>query len=61
MTLVEKAAQLDAALVTTSKDYVRLPYDARMMTTVFDIELAYENPQKLQKMLIDLLGTREHA
>ncbi|MBL4905830.1 MAG: tetraacyldisaccharide 4'-kinase [Sneathiella sp.] len=61
MMLVEKAAQLDAALVTTRKDYVRLSDDARMMTTVFDIDLVFKNPKELQKLLIEKLGTRQHA
>ncbi|MEH6404506.1 MAG: tetraacyldisaccharide 4'-kinase [Sneathiella sp.] len=59
--LVEKAALHGAALVTTRKDFVRLPEDARMMTTVFDIDLVYDKPKKLQKLLIDKLGTRQHA
>lgn len=61
MGLVEKAAQYEAALVTTRKDFVRLSSEARMMTTVFDIDLVFENPKKLQTMLISKLGTREHA
>lgn len=59
--LVEKAARHGAALVTTRKDFVRLPEDARMMTTVFDIDLVYENPKLVQSLLIDKLGTRQHA
>lgn len=61
MKLVEKAAKHEAALVTTRKDYVRLSDDAKMMTTVFDIELVFDNPKKLQKLLTSKLGTRQHA
>ena len=61
MMLVEKAALHNAALVTTRKDYVRLSVDAKMMTTVFDIDLVFDQPKGLQKMLIDKLGSREHA
>jgi len=61
MRLVEKAALHNAALVTTRKDYVRLSVDAKMMTTVFDIDLVFDQPKGLQKMLIDKLGSREHA
>jgi len=61
MKLVEKAALNNAALVTTRKDYVRLPVDAKMMTTVFDIDLLFEKPKALQNLLINSLGSREHA
>jgi len=61
MKLVEKAALLGAALVTTRKDYVRLSPDAKMMTTVFDIDLVFDKTKGLQKLLIDRLGRREHA
>ncbi len=61
MQLVEKAALHNAALVTTRKDYVRLPIDAKMMTTVFDIDLLFEKPKALQNLLINSLGSRQHA
>lgn len=61
MRLVEKAALHGAALVTTRKDYVRLPADARLMTTVFDIDLVFENSSDLQRLLLKTLGSREHA
>ena len=61
MKLVEKASLHNAALVTTRKDYVRLPIDAKMMTTVFDIDLLFEKPKTLQNLLIESLGNREHA
>lgn len=61
MELVEKAALNNAALVTTRKDYVRLPIDAKMMTTVFDIDLLFEKPKALQNLLTNSLGSREHA
>lgn len=61
MRLVEKAALHHAALVTTRKDYVRLSDDARMMTTVFDIDLVFEKPKGLQTLLREKLGRREHA
>ncbi|MEH6494793.1 MAG: tetraacyldisaccharide 4'-kinase [Pseudomonas marincola] len=61
MKLVEKAALLGAALVTTRKDFVRLSPDAKMMTTVFDIDLVFDKSKGLQELLIDRLGRREHA
>ncbi|WP_415235063.1 tetraacyldisaccharide 4'-kinase [Sneathiella sp.] len=61
MKLVEKAALHNAALVTTRKDYVRLTDEARMMTTVFDIDLMFEQPDRLQQLLKGIMGSREHA
>ncbi|MBE7636827.1 tetraacyldisaccharide 4'-kinase [Sneathiella sp. P13V-1] len=61
MKLVERAANLEAALVTTRKDYVRLSPEAKLMTTVFDIDLTFEKPQRLQTLLAEKLGDREHV
>ncbi|MBO6826219.1 MAG: tetraacyldisaccharide 4'-kinase [Sneathiella sp.] len=61
MKLVELAAANDAALVTTRKDYVRLSTDAKLMTTVFDIDLSFEQPGRLQKLLSEKLSDHEHA
>lgn len=61
MKLVEKAALHNAALVTTRKDYVRLNHEARMMTTVFDIDLVFDKPSALQKMLSSQLENKLHA
>jgi tetraacyldisaccharide 4'-kinase len=61
MRLVEIASERDAALVTTKKDYVRLSPEARLMTTVFDIDLVFDKPQQLQALLNSKLGRREHV
>ncbi|GLQ07717.1 tetraacyldisaccharide 4'-kinase [Sneathiella chinensis] len=61
MKLVEKAALHDAALVTTRKDYVRLPDDAKLMTTAFDVELVFQKPADLQKLFTRRLGEHEDA
>ncbi len=61
MQLVERATLQGAALVTTRKDYVRLPADARMMTTVFDIDLIFENPHAIKQLVLSSLGSRENA
>lgn len=55
MQMVELAAANDAALVTTRKDFVRLEDDAKMMVTVFDVELSFEAPEQLQAMLSSLM------
>ena len=61
MKLVERASNQEAALVTTRKDFVRLSAEAKLMTTVFDIDLTFEKPQGLQSLLAEKLGDREHA
>ena len=53
--MVETAAAQNAALVTTRKDYVRLSMDARMMVSVFDVEMSFEAPAEFQKQLLSLL------
>ncbi|MCR9215212.1 MAG: tetraacyldisaccharide 4'-kinase [Proteobacteria bacterium] len=55
MKMVELASANGAALVTTRKDFVRLEDDAKMMVTVFDVELNFEAPEKLQAMLSSLV------
>ncbi len=55
MEMVELAAAENAALVTTRKDFVRLDDDAKMMVTVFDVELNFEAPEELQAMLSSLV------
>ncbi|MBO0334326.1 tetraacyldisaccharide 4'-kinase [Sneathiella sp. CAU 1612] len=55
MTMVESAATQNAALVTTRKDFVRLPAEARMMVTVFDVDMAFETPEALKSLLLSVL------
>ncbi|MEH6544869.1 MAG: tetraacyldisaccharide 4'-kinase [Sneathiella sp.] len=55
MKMVEAATSQDAALVTTRKDYVRLSSEAKMMVTVFDIELNVEAPEAFQKFLLSII------
>jgi len=55
MKMVELAAREEAALVTTRKDFVRLSMEAQMMVTVFDVELHFDAPDKLQDQLLALM------
>ncbi|MFC4271006.1 tetraacyldisaccharide 4'-kinase [Sneathiella chungangensis] len=57
MIMVERAAALEAALVTTRKDYVRLAANEKMMVAVFDVEMNFANPGALRSMLLSLLKT----
>lgn len=55
MKMVERATSQDAALVTTRKDFMRLSGEARLMVTVFDIELSVESPRTFQEFLSSIL------
>jgi tetraacyldisaccharide 4'-kinase len=54
MKMVEKATAQEAALVTTRKDFVRLSNEAKLMVSVFDIELSVENPVEFQRLLLSV-------
>lgn len=47
-----------ASLVTTEKDFVRLPADWRARVKVFRIELEFEAPQHLETLLSKALGSQ---
>jgi tetraacyldisaccharide 4'-kinase len=49
--LRETAARLDARLVTTAKDWVRLPPDLRIGIDVLDIEIRWREPAMLEQIL----------
>lgn len=57
MRLVEEAAALDARLVTTAKDAVRLPPEARRMVEVLHVTLEFADPAALGRVLAPLLGS----
>ncbi len=58
MCMVERATAADAALVTTRKDYVRLPEEARLMVAVLDVEMVFAAPEGLQAALLALMKAR---
>jgi tetraacyldisaccharide 4'-kinase len=49
--LLEQAAQLDAALVTTPKDAVRLPDAIRQQVRVVGVTLEWEDPTSVETLL----------
>ncbi|UEM24004.1 tetraacyldisaccharide 4'-kinase [Skermanella mucosa] len=51
MRLVEHAAGLGASLVTTAKDAVRLPPDARSMVRVVPVSVVWDDPAALGRLL----------
>ena len=56
MKMVEVATRHDAVLMTTRKDFVRLSLEAKMMVTVFDVDLQFEAPEKLRQMLLSAVS-----
>ena len=56
MRLVEAAAESRAALVTTEKDAVRLPPEARAMVEVLPVELVFEDEAALDRALAPALA-----
>ncbi len=56
MTLVEKASAMGAVLVTTEKDFVRLPEEARPMVEVLGVRLSWADEEALDRVLAPLLA-----
>jgi len=54
--LLEMAQGLDARLLTTAKDAVRLPGAARAMVTVIDVSLAFDSPDDFERLLDRTVG-----
>jgi tetraacyldisaccharide 4'-kinase len=51
MALVEEAHRLNATPVTTAKDAVRLPAEARAMVQVVRVALEFETPDAVDALL----------
>ncbi|HKO10151.1 MAG TPA: tetraacyldisaccharide 4'-kinase, partial [Alphaproteobacteria bacterium] len=56
MQLVEEAAALEAEPVTTEKDLVRFPPEARRMVRAVRVRLAFEDPAALERLLDPLIA-----
>jgi tetraacyldisaccharide 4'-kinase len=54
MLACDMAAAKGAVPVTTAKDYVRLPPDARAMVTPVGVTLEWEDPAALEELLAGL-------
>lgn len=61
MSLVEEATARNATLVTTEKDYVRLPAEARPMVEVLSVRVAWTEPETLDDMLAALFAPPQGA
>ena len=56
--LVDAAARLDAVPVTTAKDHVRLPPEARPLVEVLPVTVAWQEPAALDALLAPLVQRR---
>ena len=54
--LENQAAQKDGRLITTRKDYVRLPQALRDRVHVFDVAMTLERPEAMQAFVLDALN-----
>ncbi|MBI06063.1 MAG: tetraacyldisaccharide 4'-kinase [Rhodospirillaceae bacterium] len=61
MTLVEQAGDQGAIPVTTEKDWVRLPLEARAMVKSVPVTLEWENPDAVERLIRPALGDGTHA
>jgi tetraacyldisaccharide 4'-kinase len=55
--LIRRAAKADAALVTTAKDFVRMPPGLRGGIEVLEVEILWEDPAALARLLAPILGS----
>ncbi|MEZ5648337.1 MAG: tetraacyldisaccharide 4'-kinase [Alphaproteobacteria bacterium] len=53
--LLAEAAATQSRLITTTKDFVRLPSDLRHSILVLPITVTWENPQKIETLLDEVL------
>jgi tetraacyldisaccharide 4'-kinase len=55
-TLAETAADLNATLMTTAKDFQRVPEDARPLIEVLDVVVEWRNPDAIESILSAVLS-----
>lgn len=55
MRICEEAAEMDAVPVTTEKDFVRLPEDARAMVRCVTVDIEWASPDMADKILATVL------
>lgn len=61
MRIVEHASARDALPVTTEKDYVRLPEEAKPMVRTLSVALAWRDPAEPRALLRPLVARARHA
>ena len=55
--LIERASELNATLLTTAKDFVRLPAEARMQVAVLPVRLVFDDEAAVVQLLSTLAPT----
>ncbi len=58
MDLAERASRAGGELVTTEKDWVRLPADARLMARPVRVNLVFRDPDALDALLMPVLNKK---
>lgn len=53
--IIAKAQKIGADIFTTSKDYVKIPAPLQSHFKILEIEIKWENPEKLTQFILDLL------
>lgn len=61
MRIVERASARDAVPVTTEKDYVRLPEEAKPMVRTLSVALEWRDPAEPRALLRPLVARSRHA
>lgn len=59
--LYDHARSHDAQLITTEKDWVRLPAEARAIIKAWPVEARFANPAALDALLLDVVDARGSA
>ena len=59
MRLIETAASVDALVVTTEKDLVRVPEDAREMVRSLDVALEWDDTRALDEVLTSVIRAED--
>ncbi|MEL6725627.1 MAG: tetraacyldisaccharide 4'-kinase, partial [Pseudomonadota bacterium] len=59
--LKQLASDRDATLVTTEKDYVRLPAEFRNKVVVLPIEVQFDQPDMLDKLIANVIKPGAHG
>lgn len=55
--MAELARDAEASLITTTKDFVRLPESAKPLTRVLPIQVVWQDPKALDALLAPLVGS----